>query len=84
MPRKRLDYANIYGYLSSHNLEETATKFGANIKVIALVKNIGDAVLAKNSQPLDSFSPRDLMNELARRGYKGKLQYLQEIDITNF
>ena len=43
-----------------------------------------DKPLAPNAKTLDQFTPRDLMNELARRGYKGKLSYTKEIDITNF
>lgn len=34
--------------------------------------------------PLSKFTPRDLMEELARRGYKGKLSYVYEINIENF
>jgi ribosome-binding protein aMBF1 (putative translation factor) len=33
---------------------------------------------------LSSFTPRQLMEELARRGYKGELTFVQKIDITNF
>ena len=33
---------------------------------------------------LSQFTPRQLMEELARRGYKGELTYVQKIDITNF
>ena len=33
---------------------------------------------------LGCFTPRQLMQELARRGYRGKLTYTQEIDICNF
>ena len=35
---------------------------------------------------LADFTPRELMTELARRGYRGKLQFIQvqEIDIENF
>lgn len=35
---------------------------------------------------LSDFTPRELMAELARRGYRGKLQFtqVQEIDIENF
>ena len=35
---------------------------------------------------LSGFTPRQLMEELSRRGYKGKLTYtrIEEIDITNF
>lgn len=33
---------------------------------------------------LEQFTPRELMRELAMRGYKGKLFFTQEIDICNF
>ena len=33
---------------------------------------------------LSEFSPRQLMQELARRGYTGELTFVQKIDITNF
>ena len=33
--------------------------------------------------PLSSFTPRQLMNELASRGYKGHLSYTMDIDINN-
>ena len=33
---------------------------------------------------LEQFTPRELMKELARRGYKGNLSYTQTIDICNF
>ena len=44
-------------------------------------------VRAENRQLcLADFTPRELMIELARRGYRGKLQFtqVQEIDIENF
>lgn len=46
-----------------------------------------EAELAKaKSMRLSEFTPRELMEELARRGYKGKLQYVEvhEINIENF
>lgn len=40
---------------------------------------------ARNARLAD-FTPRELMTELARRGYEGKLTYtrVEEIDINNF
>ena len=43
-------------------------------------------VLDARKLRLKDFTPRELMEELARRGYTGKLTFTQvhEIDITNF
>lgn len=43
-------------------------------------------VLNARNLRLKDFTPRELMEELARRGYAGKLTFTQvhEIDITNF
>ena len=46
----------------------------------ARVKNAID----NRRQILSEFKPRELMEELARRGYKGNLTYTQTIDICNF
>lgn len=45
-----------------------------------------EALAQARRQRIEEFSPRELMEELARRGYKGKLTYTQvhEIDIENF
>lgn len=37
-----------------------------------------------DDDPLSKFTPRELIQELARRGYKGKLSYVYEIDIEKF
>ncbi len=89
MARKKLDYLEIYVFLGNHSTEEAAEQFGVTVKAVAMVKRIGDALLferpkPQNAKPIDKFSPRELMEELARRGYKGKLQFTQEVDITNF
>lgn len=33
---------------------------------------------------LSRFTPRELMQELAKRGYRGTLEYVKRIDITKF
>lgn len=46
-----------------------------------------DRERAENRQLcLKDFTPRELMEELSRRGYEGKLRFVkvEEIDITNF
>lgn len=40
--------------------------------------------VAEIRNALSSFTSRQLMEELASRGYKGELTFLQRIDITNF
>ena len=84
MNRKRLNTCEVYDYLKTHTIEEAMVKFGAGEKALQKVKRIGDDLLARRTQPLDQFAPRDLMTELARRGYRGKLTFVQEIDINNF
>lgn len=89
MGKKRLDYATIYTLLQTSSVEEVAEVTGVHIKNVKLIKNIGDAVLGdkpkpKDARTLDQFTPRELMMELANRGYRGKLTYQQVIDINNF
>ncbi len=35
------------------------------------------------NSPLSAFTPRQLMEELRRRGYKGELTYIQKIDLEH-
>jgi predicted HTH domain antitoxin len=50
-----------------------------------LQKQAIDAINAR-ALKLSDFTPRELMEELARRGYEGKLKvvHIEEIDITKF
>ena len=76
----------IYIFLQNHSVEEAAKEYNVTEKAVASIKNIGDALTTNrpkplNSKPLNMFTPRELMEELARRGYKGKLLYTSEVDI---
>lgn len=86
MARQRLDYCAIYDYLQEHTLEDAVKKFNATEKAILMVQRIGDAFKERKQSvtPLSDFTPRELMMELANRGYKGRLTYQQVIDISNF
>lgn len=48
--------------------------------------NLKEELTKAKAMRLSQFTPRELMEELARRGYKGKLQYVvvHEINIENF
>lgn len=39
---------------------------------------------SERQKMLKQYTPRELMEELARRGYTGELRYTTKIDITNF
>ena len=82
--RKKLDYCEVYDYLKEHTIQEGMARFNASDKALKLVKNIGDALLSRQQSPLESFTPRELMMELANRGYRGNLTYTQTINISNF
>lgn len=43
-----------------------------------------DAKKSERQKMLEQYTPRELMEELARRGYTGELTYTMKIDITNF
>jgi ribosome-binding protein aMBF1 (putative translation factor) len=47
-------------------------------------KALEDAKKSERQKMLEQYTPRELMNELARRGYTGELTYTMRIDITNF
>ena len=61
------------------------TKWEQQEKIKELQKR-KDAERVQVHSKLAEFTPRQLIEELARRGYKGKLTYTEvhEIDITNF
>lgn len=90
MPAKRkCDYRQVYLFTREWGQEEAIKEFGISSSLIHSIVSIGDAILDKKSpekdaKTLDKYSPRELMQELAKRGYEGKLTYKQAIDIQNF
>lgn len=57
-----------------------------NARIQTMKKNKSEAIQGQRTTRLSDFTPRELMEELARRGYEGKLTYVEThvIDITNF
>lgn len=90
---RKHNYAEIYNYAKQYGREKTMKTYGVSAPVLSCVIATGDDLLAtmkRSSTPpqsgktIDKFTPRELMEELARRGYAGKLTYTATIDIRNF
>lgn len=90
--RKRiLDYVEVYLFLKSNGKERALQKFGYSLTTLTFVKNIGDDFQKyynkkngiKTPSTLDEFTPRQLMEELVKLGYKGTLTYTNEINLEN-
>lgn len=49
-------------------------------------RNVDEEIANARRARIEQFTARELMEELARRGYKGELTYVkvEKIDITNF
>ena len=87
--KRKFDYREIYLYAKEYGKKAAMEAFNASEGTVQYVISIGDAVLEgrkpqKDAKTLDQYSPRELMTELSRRGYEGKLTYKQVIDISNF
>lgn len=48
------------------------------------MKEAAKTKVCERQELLATFTPRELMKELARRGYKGTLRFVQEINIESF
>lgn len=77
--RNAFGVTNVCRECNSKNRKEAA-KRRTNLKKQAI-----DVLNARNLR-LSDFTPRELMEELHRRGFEGKLKitHVEEIDITNF
>lgn len=87
--RRKFDYREMYLFAKEYGKKATMEAFDAAEATVSYVISIGDAVtgdrpIQKEAKTLDKYSPRELMQELARRGYEGRLTFKQVIDITNF
>lgn len=76
------------GYLINPSLEaiKAAHNGHQRTKVVAPTPTHESASTAIPTTDLSRFTPRQLMEELAKRGYKGELTYVrvERIDITHF
>lgn len=90
MPAKRkYDYRKVYLFVKERGQKDAIEEFGISPGLVRTIVAIGDEILENKPIPreartIDKYSPRELMQELAKRGYEGKLTYKQVIDIQNF
>ncbi|MBR0291023.1 MAG: hypothetical protein IJQ79_02700 [Bacteroidales bacterium] len=85
MREPKFNCAEVYQHAKAFGRKSAEEKFGISPGLLGYIIRTGDELKAPVRKPsISSFTPRELMEELARRGYRGKLTYQQEIDITKF
>lgn len=89
MTPKKYDYREVYLAAKELGKKAACEMYGINMTRMNTIICVGDDLMKnepipKNAKTIDKFQPRELMEELARRGYTGQLSYTQKIDITSF
>jgi hypothetical protein len=84
MVKPKNNYRDVYLYAKEHGAAEAAQKFGLSMQRINSTLLIGNDIVngAEDRPKLEQFTPRELMEELARRGYAGTLTYTHKVDIS--
>ena len=87
--KKKFNYREVYLFCKEQGRENAIEYFGISPTLAHYIVAIGDEILEnkpilREARTIDKYSPRELMQELAKRGYEGKLTYKQVIDIQNF
>ena len=84
MAHRKYDYCEIYSAVKSGlTKEEVKELYGVSDATLGIIITAGDAFtgFVPDQQPLSKFTPRQLIEELAKRGYRGQLKYVQTIDL---
>lgn len=82
--KKKCNYFDVYLYAKDHGNKAAAEEFGLSIQRVNAALLMGDDISqgAVERPQLSQYTPRELMEELARRGYAGTLTYTQKVDIS--
>lgn len=84
---KKFDYLEVYLYAKEHGIDKASENYGLSKSRIYNTVSVGndflkDRPVPHNAKTIDKFTPREMMEELSKRGYHGKLEYTQVIDIN--
>ncbi len=83
MKEPKFNCAEVYNYAKAYGKDKAAKQYGISMGLVGYIVRTGEELQLPPRKPaITQFSPRELMEELARRGYRGKLTYQQEIDIS--
>lgn len=80
MGKRKFDYPAIYVAVKNGlTKQEAVEKFNVSPATLGIIMTAGDAFsdYKPKANPLGDFTPRQLMEELRRRGYTGKLQFVE-------
>ena len=89
MGKRKFDYAAIYFAVKNGlSRKEAMEQFKVSDATLSAIMTAGDAFIdyKPKENPLADYTPRQLMEELKRRGYTGKLQFVEvkTIDLATF
>lgn len=80
MSKRRFDYVAIYTAVKNGmTREEAVEKFHVSTATLSIILTAGDAFwgVPPKDTPLSGYTPRQLMEELKRKGYTGQLKYVK-------
>lgn len=80
MGKRKFDYPAIYVAVKNGlSKQEAVEKFNVSLATLGIIMTAGDAFVdyKPKDNPLGDYTPRQLLEELKRRGYSGKLQRVE-------
>lgn len=84
--KAKIDYKEVWAYIKSgYKTKEIMDAFGISEGSVSAIRSIGKALCDGDDQSAESikkYTPRQLMERLAELGYRGKLEYVQTVDLS--
>lgn len=84
--KPKIDYKELWAYIKSgYKTKEITEAHGVSDATVSACRAIGTALVDNANDSVESikkYTPRQLMERLAELGYRGKLEYVQTVDLS--